>query len=115
MVAAARVRAAEKGRTFDLTPQDIVEMWSDQSGLCYWFHVPMQWRDDVGPRNPMIPTIDRTDNNRGYVRSNCVLACWGANAAKGACDLESWEEFLGFLRAGLTSTGGSVDGTCKGN
>lgn len=114
MVANARVRAAERGHAFDLTPQDVREMWDEQGGFCYWFHVPMQWRDGVGPRNPMIPTIDRTDNARGYVRSNCVLACWGANAAKGSCDLESWEEFLAFLAIGLTSADIRVDKTCKG-
>lgn len=109
MVANAKNRATRKGIPFNLTPEDVVEIFNDQGGLCYWFHVPMQWRDDVGPRNPMIPTIDRTDNARGYVRSNCVLACWGANAAKGSCDLESWEEFLDFLRVGLTSQKDGVD------
>jgi len=101
LIGNARRRALERGMPFDLTAQDIVEIWDEQSGLCYWFKVPMQWKDDVGPRHPMIPTIDRTDNSRGYVRSNVVLACWGANAAKGACDLEEWEEFLEFLRASL--------------
>jgi hypothetical protein len=114
MVANAKMRAAKRGLQFDLTPEDVVEMYNDQKGMCYWFNVPMQWRDDVGPRNPMIPTIDRADNTRGYVRSNCILACWGANAAKGSCDLESWEEFLDFLRAGLTSTDACVDETNKG-
>ena len=101
MVYRARQRATERGQAFDLTPKDIIEMWDEQGGLCYWFHVPMQWRDGDGPRQPLLPTIDRTDNNRGYVRSNCVLACWGANAAKGSCDLGVWEEFLGFVRHGL--------------
>lgn len=101
MVAGARYRAIERGMDFDLTPQDIVEMWAEQDGKCYWFKVPMMWVEEVGPRNPMIPTIDRTDNRRGYTRSNCVLACWGANAAKGTCELDDWERFLEFLRAGM--------------
>jgi len=101
MVMNAQYRAAKKGIPFDLTPEDVVGLFNKQAGLCYWFKVPMQWRDDVGPRNPMIPTIDRIDNRRGYVISNCVLACWGANAAKGSCDLDSWDEFLGFLRMAL--------------
>ena len=97
----ARQRALARGLPFDLTPIDIQELWEEQQGLCYWFKVPMHWRDDEGPRHPMIPTIDRADNNRGYVRSNCVLACWGANAAKGACELDRWEEFLEFLRGSM--------------
>lgn len=115
MVADARYRATRKGLLFDLTPEDVVELFQEQKGMCFWFNVPMIWRDDVGPRNPMIPTIDRTNNTRGYVRSNCVLACWGANAAKGSCDLESWEEFMGFLRNGLTSLDVRVDGKHGGS
>lgn len=102
LVANARQRALERGLPFDLTPQDIHEMWGEQEGRCRWFNVPMQWGDeDEGPRHPMIPTIDRVNNTRGYTRANCVLACWGANAAKGACELDTWETFLDFLRAGM--------------
>jgi len=100
MVSNARHRARRKGIEFDLTVQDVLDMFQEQDGKCYWFRVPMQWRDpDEGPRNPFIPTLDRADNRRGYTRGNCVLACWGANAAKGSCDLLVWEEFLEFLRA----------------
>lgn len=98
MVSRARHRAKKRGIDFDLTVEDVTEIWQEQGGRCYWFGVPMHWRDDEGPRNPFIPTLDRTDNRRGYTRANCVLACWGANAAKGACDLLVWEEFLRFLR-----------------
>lgn len=101
LVANARQRALTRGLHFDLTPQDVLEMWEEQDGKCYWFGVPMQWRDDAGPRHPLIPSLDRTDNNRGYIRPNVVLVCWAANTAKGACDLESWEEFLDFLRAAM--------------
>ena len=109
MISNARQRAIANGHAFDITAQDVVDMWSDQQGKCFWFGIPMMWREGTGPRNPMIPTIDRTDNDRGYVRSNVVLACWGANAAKGACELDAWEEFLDFLRAGLTTPVDRVD------
>lgn len=99
MVYRARRRAKQRGIDFDLTAQDILEMWDEQGGLCYWFDVPMQWRSpEEGPRNPFIPTLDRADNRRGYTRGNCVLACWGANAAKGSCELMVWEDFLSFLK-----------------
>jgi hypothetical protein len=103
MLSAARCRARERGLAFDLTATDLEELWAEQDGRCFWFNVPMVWREDVGPMNPMIPTIDRVDSSRGYVRSNVVLACWGANAAKGACEPDVWEEFLDFLRAGLVT------------
>ena len=99
MVNQARSRARKRGIAFDLTAQDITELWAEQDGRCYWFGVPMHWRDpDEGQRNPFIPTLDRADNSKGYIRGNVVLACWGANAAKGATDLLVWEEFLSFLR-----------------
>ena len=105
MVTNARCRANERGIPFDLVPQDVLELWELQCGNCYWFNIPMQWRDGEGPRNPLIPTLDRADNSRGYVRSNVVLACWGANAAKGSSGLDQWEEFLGFVQHGLATKG----------
>jgi len=99
MISAARHRAKRRGCAFDLTEQDVLDLWQEQDGKCYWFGVPMQWRDpDEGGRNPFIPTLDRADNRKGYTRGNVVLACWGANAAKGTCDLLVWEEFLSFVR-----------------
>lgn len=106
LVAGARGRAKERGMAFDLTEADVLAMWETQSGRCYWFGVPLQWRDDLAvARHPSIPSLDRVDSNRGYVVGNVVLSCWGANAAKGTCSPDEWEEFLGYLRVGLIDRG----------
>ena len=34
--------------------------------------------------------IDRVDNSRGYVKENCVPACWSCNSHKGGSTLTAW-------------------------
>jgi len=32
--------------------------------------------------NPFVKTIDRVNNNKGYIKENCVLACFSCNVFK---------------------------------
>lgn len=67
-----------KGFDFDLEWQDIKSL---RSGNCIY----------CNSKNPVM-TIDRKDNNIGYIKENCVACCWKCNSVKGG-DL-SFEEML---------------------
>lgn len=97
----AQYRAERQGQVFDLTAEDVQRMWTEQDGKCHWFRVPMVPVEDS--RHPMLPSIDRVFPALGYTPGNVVLSCWAANAAKGQTDPDTWEEFLGFLKAGMAS------------
>lgn len=55
-------------------------------GVCEVTGLPIQIKPykarDVGNRNFYSPSVDRIDNNIGYIPSNCRLVCWGYNIGK---------------------------------
>lgn len=83
-------------RPFDLTIEIINELWKAQGGRCYWFGIPM--RIDGGARDPRMPSLDKIDPKLGYTKGNVVLACWGANACRGASTPEQFRAFVQELR-----------------
>ena len=54
-----------------LTIEDIIEILEMQNGLCFYSKIPMNCKKGVDWQ----PSIQRLDNNFGYVRSNVVLCC----------------------------------------
>lgn len=94
----ARRRAQEACVPFDLIPQDLVELWDEQNGNCYWFGVPMGVSPDR-PYHPCTPSVDRVIPEQGYVAGNVVWACLAANTAKRDTDADCWEDFLSLVRA----------------
>jgi hypothetical protein len=97
----AKTRARKNDLPFDLTTEDIQDLWAKQNGCCYWFNIHLN--PYAGPRHPLLPSLDRVDSHRGYTYGNVVLSCWAANRCKNDCDPDTWEEFLQFLAASLKS------------
>lgn len=87
----ARSRANAKGRRgieHDLTWTDIEAMLDASQWRCAVTGAPFSLRV-VGPRKqrPYAPSIDRRDNDKGYVASNCRIVCAAANIA-----MNTWGE-----------------------
>jgi hypothetical protein len=76
----SRSSAQRRGLTHDLTIDVIEELWVKQAGRCYWFGVGLQLGQV--PRHPLMPSLDRLDNNRGYSKKNVVLASFAANMGR---------------------------------
>lgn len=73
-------RSQQRGWEFNLTREDIPEIP---------IHCPVfPWVKLVSPSGkgnkfyPDAPTVDRIDNNKGYVKGNIRIICWQANAMK---------------------------------
>ena len=75
-------RAREKDILFMLTVDDIVEFGMASNWRCSVSGVKFT-RDKPGTasRKPFMPSIDRIDCSKGYVKLNCRLVCWAANLA----------------------------------
>ena len=71
-------KCKDKGLSFDLSCEDIKEL---RTGNCVYCGI-----------NHSVMTIDRKDNNIGYIKSNCVTSCWFCNKTKG--DSLFYEEML---------------------
>lgn len=80
----------------DIDLEYILEMWENQKGLCAVSGIKMAFGfSDVEKdkynryvRKPFNASIDRIDNNKGYVKGNVCLVCSIINYFKGANDME---------------------------
>ena len=82
----AKARAKKNGLEFNLTPE---YLHSIIPNLCPVLGIPLdlttdQSKADIGHR----ATIDRIDNNKGYVEGNVVIVSHRANRIKGDASLK---------------------------
>lgn len=65
-------------QTFELTLQDLHDIYDRQASKCFWSGLPI-YRDST-PDNPLFRTsLDRLDPNVGYTVENTVLSCQAMN------------------------------------
>ena len=60
----------KRGKEYNLTVDDINEMYESQNGLCYWFKIPLIPSNK--PKHPQQPSLDRIDRNKGYTKECCT-------------------------------------------
>jgi hypothetical protein len=86
-----------KHRGFEntLTIEEINSIYEEQSGLCYWFKIPLE--PSKKPKHPQQPSLDRLDRNKGYTKDNVVLCSYSANIGRNENDLDTWKTFLKLL------------------
>jgi hypothetical protein len=77
---------------FNLDIDYINYLFQKQNGKCYWFGVDLI--PSINKKNPNQPSIDRIDNNIGYVKGNVVLSCYSANIGRNEIDHQTWLEFI---------------------
>lgn len=68
-----------------ITPNQLVELYHKQNGLCYYTGQQLRWNTyGVGSGNTPNDalSVDRRDNNRGYEIDNVVLCTYEVNSIK---------------------------------
>lgn len=91
-LATAKKRSLRLRLGFDLTLDDLAALAKRAGGRCEVTGVPFAFAEHPGAsRRPFVPSIDRRDSTVGYVRKNCRLVVYAANAA-----MNEWGE--GVLR-----------------
>lgn len=90
MLGTAKRRAAEKGIEFDLTIDDIVI-----PEVCPVLGIPFTIGD--GGQCYSSPTLDRTDNTKGYVKGNVRVISWRANNLKRDATIDELKKILAYM------------------
>lgn len=82
----ARDRAKYRKRLFDITKQDLMDLWNKQEGKCAISKIPMTFNMDSG-RNPYNVSIDQINPAQGYTKDNIQLVCTCVNQLKSDFDM----------------------------
>jgi hypothetical protein len=85
---------------FELTIEDVRDLWIKQNGKCAYTNLPMKlslsaW--DHYHNQEMDPTqvsIDRIDSNSGYIKGNVELVCLSVNYAKNGFPKQQMLDFF---------------------
>jgi hypothetical protein len=76
----------------DFDADYILELFHKQEGLCGYFKIPMI---PSGKRtHPFRPSLDRIDNDKGYLKDNIVLCTIMANLGRQSCPYDEWMKCL---------------------
>ncbi|CAB4133412.1 hypothetical protein UFOVP250_168 [uncultured Caudovirales phage] len=88
----AKKRAEKKGIEFTIQQSDIVI-----PGCCPVYGFKFQIGEGNGPSD-YSPSLDRIDNNKGYIKDNIQVISFKANKIKNDSTLEDIEILLEFLK-----------------
>ena len=78
MAGAARLRDRKKGRQSDIDMHHLLDLVLEQGGLCAYSGIPMEL---LKPNSHWRASIERIDNNQGYLKGNCCLIAAEFNSA----------------------------------
>ena len=83
-IANAKKRSKEKGLVFEIDINYIKELYSKQSGKCYYSKLPLNIVKNQGSglHDSFKMTLDRLDPEKGYVKGNVVWCAYCINSFK---------------------------------
>lgn len=99
----AHKRAVSYAIPFELTLEDLKELWESQTGICpytgWQMFLPQtstEYNGSDWTLRPECASLDRIDSSKGYIKDNVQFVSYMANCAKNRF---SHEEMLRFCRA----------------
>lgn len=84
----ARDRARRKNIPFDITKEDLMNIWEFQEGKCAISKIPMTFEMDNG-RTYTNVSIDQIIPGKGYTKDNIQLICYAVNQLKSDWDIDT--------------------------
>lgn len=76
----------------DIDIDYINDLFEKQNGKCYWFGVNLI--PSPNKKHPQQPSLDRLNNELGYIKGNVVLSCYSANIGRNDNQYNVWKEFI---------------------
>lgn len=83
----AQDRAKRQNIEFNITKEDIENLWNLQNGLCAISDIPMTYELDKGRIFTNV-SIDKINPNLGYTKDNIQLVCMAVNQMKSDMSLQ---------------------------
>lgn len=83
LVGSARKRAKAKNLAFDLSSEHLVHLLEIQGYKCAVTGLPFCLKKSKEFKNPWSPSIDRINNDLGYMHDNIRIVCTMYNLARG--------------------------------
>ena len=65
----------------------LIKLFNEQLERCYWLGTKINVSDVFIPHHPLAPSVDRLNNDEGYVPENVVITTRFAN--RGRCNVEA--------------------------
>jgi|TARA_B100002052_G_scaffold282478_1_gene292519 hypothetical protein len=69
-------------KDIELTAEDLIKIYSEQKGKCYWSNIGLDEQYNYITRHPLAISVDRLDNKKGYVYGNVALTLRVFNLGK---------------------------------
>ena len=89
-------RAKNNRWDFDLDRDYLIKLWHQQKGLCAVSGIKMQTKSGTREnKNPYRASLDRINNNKGYVKGNVRFTTHWVNNAKSTWPEKVFEDFVG--------------------
>ena len=89
-------RAKKNGWGFNIDRDYLIKLWKKQDGLCAVSGIKMQTESGTREnKNPYRASLDRINNNRGYVKGNVRFTTHWVNNAKSTWPEKVFEDFVG--------------------
>ena len=83
----AKERAERKGLLFDITKEDLINLWDKQNGKCAISGIDMTYTLDSG-RTPYNVSVDQINPSMGYTKNNIQLVCMSVNQLKSDFEMD---------------------------
>ena len=93
----SRDRARSQGLPFDLTPEDLRQLWPE-GGRCPALGIPMRAGGRPRAPTPNSPSVDRLNPDWGYTRGNVAIISMAANRAKSNLRAKDLEAIAAWMR-----------------
>lgn len=93
LFSAAKCRAKNKKRDFELTPEFLLKLLNKQKCKCAYTGLNFDMKFSLeNRRNAFGPSIDRIDSKKGYMKTNVQLVCNMVNMAKSEFTISEFDK-----------------------
>lgn len=94
--------AKKRNLAFDITPEDILELYKKQNGLCAFTGAKLICNSTNSAKNNW--SIDRIENNKGYTKDNIILVAKTANMFRNRSTIKEFLEFCNMVACNKNAT-----------